>query len=75
MTKKNISVAGRPRPDLYSKKRSGYIKTGVRLTVAENKLCRRAATLEGMSWNFWAMRVLVKAAKERIAEEGKADGV
>jgi uncharacterized protein (DUF1778 family) len=66
-TKKSTRKAAKPRPDRYSKKRSGYISQSVRLTVAENKLLREAAELEGMSINFWATRALVAAAKKAIA--------
>ena len=62
------------RPDLYSKKRSGFIKQGVRISVEQNKLLREAAELEGFSLNLWMTRVLVAAAKKRIASEVKADG-
>jgi hypothetical protein len=66
-TKKSSRGASKPRPDRYSKKRSGYISQSVRLTVAENKLMREAAELEGFSINFWATRTLVAAAKKQIA--------
>lgn len=66
-TKKSTRKAAKPRPDRYSKKRSGYISQSVRLTVAENKLLREAAEFEGMSINFWATRALVAAAKKAIA--------
>jgi hypothetical protein len=66
-TKKVTRKASKPRPDRYSKKRSGYISQSVRLTVDENKLVRQAADLEGFSINLWATRTLVAAAKKQIA--------
>jgi len=65
--KKSDRKAAKPRPDKYSKKRSGYVNQGVRLTVDENKLVRQAASLEGFSINLWATRTLVNAAKKQIA--------
>jgi uncharacterized protein (DUF1778 family) len=66
-TKKPTRRAARPRPDKYSKKRSGYVSQTVRLTVEQNKLVREAADLEGMSISFWSSRTLVAAAKKQIA--------
>jgi hypothetical protein len=57
------------RPDRYSKKRSGNISQSVRITVAENKLLRDAASLDRMSINAWCGKTLVAAAKKRIAAE------
>jgi uncharacterized protein (DUF1778 family) len=45
------------------------VNQSLRLTVADNKLLREAAAIEGMSINFWAVRALVNAAKTRIAKE------
>jgi len=73
-TKKTMRGGASARPDLYSKKRSGFIKQGVRISVEHNKLLRRAAELEGFSLNLWMTRTLVAAAKKRIFEEEKADG-
>jgi len=73
MANKKVPVGGAPRPDLYSKKRSGTVKTGIRISVADNKLLRKAAELERMSQSLWMVRALLAAAKARIAEEG-ADG-
>jgi len=70
-TKKETRKAARPRPDKYSKKRSGYVSQSVRLTVAENKLVREAADLDGASINFWATRALVTAAKAQLAKAAK----
>ena len=49
------------------------MKTGIRISVADNKLLRKAAELERMSQSLWMVRALLAAAKARIAEEG-ADG-
>jgi len=68
-TKKSARGGASARPDLYSKKRSGFVKQGVRLSVDQNKLLRQAAELEGFSLNLWMTRVLVAAAKKRIAAE------
>jgi len=69
-TKKTIrGSSSYPRPDNYSKKRSGVVKTGIRLEVEQNKLLRQAAELEQMSLNLWMTRTLVAAAKKRIAAE------
>jgi uncharacterized protein (DUF1778 family) len=56
------------RPDKYSKKRSGMTAQSLRLTVAENKLLREAATIERMSINVWGVRTLLAAAKRIIAK-------
>jgi uncharacterized protein (DUF1778 family) len=63
--------AGKSRPDRRSKKRSGYVNQTVRVLVEENRMIREAADLEGMSINFWAVRVLLAAAKSRIAKNNK----
>lgn len=68
-TKKVARGGASARPDLYSKKRSGFVKQGVRLSVDQNKLLRQAAELEGFSLNLWMTRTLVAAAKKRIAAE------
>jgi len=68
-TKKTVRGGSSPRPDMYSKKRSGFVKTGIRLSVDQNKLLRQAAELEGFSLNLWMTRTLVAAAKKRIAAE------
>ena len=68
-TKKVTRKTAKARPDKYSKKRSGYISQSVRLTVAENKLVRSAAELDGFSINFFATRALVAAAKARIQQD------
>jgi uncharacterized protein (DUF1778 family) len=61
--------AGGARPDRRSKKRSGYVNQTLRPDVSQNKLIREAAELEGMSINFWAVRILVAEAKKRITKE------
>jgi uncharacterized protein (DUF1778 family) len=61
--------AGAGRPDRRSKKRSGYVNQTLRPDVQQNKLIREAAELEGLSINFWAVRVLVSEARKRIAKE------
>jgi uncharacterized protein (DUF1778 family) len=71
MATKKVVAGAKARPDLYSKKRSGIIKTGIRLDVSDNKLIRKAAELERMSQSLWMVRTLVGAAKERIAAEDK----
>ena len=73
-TKKTARGGSGARPDLYSKKRSGFVKQGVRLSTDHNKLLRAAAELEGFSLNLWMTRTLVAAAKKRIAQGEKADG-
>jgi hypothetical protein len=70
-TKKQSRKAARPRPDRYSKKRSGYVNQTLRLTTAENKLIREASGLDSSSINFWATRILVTAAKAQIAKKNK----
>jgi uncharacterized protein (DUF1778 family) len=70
-TSKKTPKAARPRPDRYSKKRSGYVSQTVRISVEQNRLIREAADLEGMSISFWASRTLVAAAKKQIATAAK----
>jgi uncharacterized protein (DUF1778 family) len=74
-TKKVTRGGAKARPDLYSKKRSGIIKTGIRIDVSDNKLIRKAAELERMSQSLWMVITLVDAAKERIAAEDKPNVV
>jgi uncharacterized protein (DUF1778 family) len=74
MNKKSIYRASAPRPDRYSKKKTGIVSQAVRVTVDDNNLIREAATLEGVSINFWMKRVLLSAARKRIAAEERADG-
>lgn len=70
MTKKKATrKSGPPRPDRYSRKRSGFVATSVRLDVNEMKLVRQASTLDGISANLWMKQVLLPAAKARIAIE------
>jgi uncharacterized protein (DUF1778 family) len=65
--KKTTRRAARPRPDKFSKKRSGLVSQSIRISVEQNKLLRQAAELEGMSISLWASRVLIAAAKKEIA--------
>lgn len=63
--------AGRARPDKRSKKKTGYVSQSLRPTIEENKLIQKAAQLEGLSINFWSVRVLVAAAKKQITAAEK----
>lgn len=65
---KIIRKAALPRPDRYSKKRSGYISQSLRLDVADAKLIRAAATAKRMSTNFWMSTHLIAIAKQELAE-------
>ena len=65
--KKKVRKAALPRPDRYSKKRSGYVSQSVRLEVADAKLIREAATAKRMSTNYWMMTHLVAMAKKELA--------
>jgi uncharacterized protein (DUF1778 family) len=71
MATKKMVRGSLPRPDRSSKKRSGLLKTGIRLSVDDNKLLKKAAELEGFSVNLWMVRTLVAAAKKRIETEMK----
>jgi hypothetical protein len=73
-TKKATRKSASPRPDRYSKKKSGYISTSLRMIVADNKILRKAATLDGLSINHWCMRLLLTAAKKRIGKSKYDDG-
>ena len=66
-TKKTIRKAAMPRPDRYSKKRSGYVSQSVRLEVADAKLIREAATAKRMSTNHWMTTHLIAIAKKELA--------
>ena len=68
-SKKPKARGSAPRPDRYSKARSGLVKTGIRLDASLNKLLIQAAELEMLSLNSWMTRVLVAAAKKRISQE------
>jgi hypothetical protein len=70
--KKATRKSASPRPDRYSKKKSGYISTSLRMTVADNRTLRKAATFEGLSINHWSLRILLAAAKRRV-NKGKFD--
>lgn len=52
----------------HSKKRTGYVQQALRLTVADNRLIRKAAQRERLSVNAWATRVLVNAAQPTESE-------
>lgn len=67
MAKKIVRSNG-PRKDRYSKKRSGFVSQSVRLSVAENRLVRKAADMERMSISLWASRALVAAAKAQLPQ-------
>jgi uncharacterized protein (DUF1778 family) len=58
---------GSARPDLYSAKTEGKIAQSVRITVEENNLIKEAANLEGFSLNLWMKRVLLRAARAKVA--------
>lgn len=47
----------------------------VRLSVADNKILREAAALDGMSINFWASRALLVAANNRINKQKQKESV
>jgi hypothetical protein len=72
--KKATRKSASPRPDRYSKKKSGYISTSLRMTVADNKVLRKAATLDALSINHWCLRVVMAAAKKRIGKSKYDDG-
>jgi uncharacterized protein (DUF1778 family) len=71
-TKKTTRKAARPRPDMYSKKRSGYVAQSLRVTVQEAKLIRDAASLKGLSTNHWMTTHLVAIAKKELAAAEKS---
>lgn len=58
-----------PRPDLYSKKRSGKVAQSLRITVEQNKKYRKAASLQGYSLNTWMVRWLDAAALHDISKQ------
>lgn len=57
-----------PRPDRYSKKKTGTITQSLRLNVADARLIRKAALAQRMSTNLWMTNHLVAAAAEELAE-------
>ena len=75
-TKKQVSKYSGPRPDRFSKKRSGTVAQTVRFSVQENKQIRKAATLQKMSISAWGAVTLLREA-DRILGPGKgeSDGV
>lgn len=56
-----------PRPDKYSKKRSGSISQSLRVTVEQNKRYREASSIKGQSLNTWMVRWLDAAALHDIS--------
>jgi len=62
-----------PRPDRYSKKKSGPLKQSLRLTVDENKLIRKAAGINRQSINNWMVGVLMTAAKAQLKKHEKEE--
>lgn len=58
----------KPRPDKYSKKRSGNVAQSLRITVEQNKQYRKAASLQGYSLNSWMIRWLDAAAMHDISK-------
>ena len=43
------------------------------MTVEDNRILRKAATLDSMSINHWSLRFLLAAAKRRVSK-GRDDG-
>ena len=71
MARKKVVGVSVPRPDRYSKKRGGTVAQSLRLSVADNRVLRQAATLKGQSINVWAVAVLVATANKTIAAHNK----
>jgi uncharacterized protein (DUF1778 family) len=67
MANKKTARKGVPRPDRFSDKTEGRLRQTLRLSPEQNQLLRAAAGAEGLSINTWAIRILVKTAKARIA--------
>ena len=76
MAIKKPSKYSSPRPDRFSRKRSGLVAQTVRFTVDENKQIRKAATFKKMSISAWAATVLLKEAGRivdaELAKQAKA---
>lgn len=49
-----------------AKRRSGVIVQSIRLLVSDNNKLHDAAKLEGISFNGWATRALVREAKKAL---------
>lgn len=49
-----------------AKRRSGVIVQSIRLLVSDNNKLHDAAKLEGISFNGWATRTLVREAKKAL---------
>ena len=73
-TKKGRGPSRRPRPDLHSNKKEGFVTQGIRISVDENKLIRQAAEIERRSINAWAVDALVNAAKKVIRAAEREEG-
>ena len=67
-TKPRISRKPSASTKRHSKKTSGYVSQALRLSVADNKLLRKTAKRERLSFNAWATRILVNAAQPTESE-------
>lgn len=54
-----------------SRKRTGIVVQSIRLLAADNKTMHKAAKEEGISFNGWASRVLIREA-EKIMKRKQA---
>jgi hypothetical protein len=72
-TKKKVRRGGsKPRPDMHSKKRSGYVAMSLRVSVPEARLIRAASANQDMSANLWMSKLVLAAAKKELAAAAKA---
>ncbi len=55
-----------------AKRRSGVIVQSIRLLVSDNNKLHDAAKLEGISFNGWATRVLVREADKALKRKQAA---
>jgi hypothetical protein len=70
-TEKARRIASRG-PGRQTKKRTGYIVTSLRLLAQENRELRRAAKNERISFNSWALNLLLTEARKGKKTNGEA---
>jgi len=59
---------------MYSEKTRGMVKQSFLVSVGDNKLFRRAATLDSRSIRSWILKTLVTTAKRQIRNHERKTG-
>jgi hypothetical protein len=57
----------------WTKKRTGYIVTSLRLLAKENRELRKYALTQGISFNSWALNTLLTEARKGSKTNGETN--